>query len=572
MTSPEADCRALRLLAGEAGYGGVARELEALERRSREGRFYVAVVGQFKRGKSTLINGLLETSLLPTGVAPVTSVVTVLCGGAERRATAHHRELPSIELPIAHLADYVTEQGNPGNWRGATVVEVEWPAPLLASGLCLVDTPGVGSIFAANARETHAFVPHIDAALLVLGVDPPISAAEMELVLAIRRESPPLIVVINKADLVGGGDLDAGVAFTRRALGEALGREPPVLVVSARAALEHRPLADGRPGGGLPDLRAALQGLAGASGAELARRALVRGVARSRQALAQALDLERRTLTEPAAALAERERAIAELARRIDGFLRDFSYQLGGELDRFAEEMERRRDGFIEACGRDAGVVAADVVAAVEAARGVDGEHTADERAWALLEKRLKAWVADLVPWVDARQRALTERFTAQAGRLLADVQLDAAAFLGDVPLPDAPAPRFAPAARYYLAADAEVGAIDASAVLDRLRRALLPRALREKRIRRRLAARVERWARHNATRVVSEITLAARDARRTFEADLDRTVRELGGIAATALFRARERRAEGEAAVAAQVSRLDDLARRCREEPLVPA
>jgi len=71
---------------------------------------------------------------------------------------------------------------------------------------------------------------------------------------------------------------------------------------------------------------------------------------------------------------------------------------------------------------------------------------------------------------------------------------------------------------------------------------------------------------------VVSEITLAARDARRTFEADLDRTVRELGGIAATALFRARERRAEGEAAVAAQVSRLDDLARRCREEPLVPA
>src|SRR5207244_12572453 len=70
---------------------------------------------------------------------------------------------------------YVTEEHNHENVKGVAVVEVFLPAPLLARGLCLVDTPGIGSTFAANSEVTRAFVPHIDAALVVLGADPPIS-------------------------------------------------------------------------------------------------------------------------------------------------------------------------------------------------------------------------------------------------------------------------------------------------------------------------------------------------------------------------------------------------------------
>jgi hypothetical protein len=61
-------------------------------------------------------------------------------------------------------------------------VEIFHPAHWLSKGVCLVDTPGLGSVFLGNTEETRAFVPHVDAALVVLGVDPPIGADELVLV------------------------------------------------------------------------------------------------------------------------------------------------------------------------------------------------------------------------------------------------------------------------------------------------------------------------------------------------------------------------------------------------------
>ena len=56
----------------------VADEARALAERIVAGRFFVACVGQFKRGKSTVLNALVNDRVLPTGVTPVTSVVTML--------------------------------------------------------------------------------------------------------------------------------------------------------------------------------------------------------------------------------------------------------------------------------------------------------------------------------------------------------------------------------------------------------------------------------------------------------------------------------------------------------------
>ncbi|HXJ80239.1 MAG TPA: dynamin family protein [Candidatus Methylomirabilis sp.] len=563
-TSPAQTAFALRLLAEEAGYGPIALELEALEQRTREGRFYVAVIGQFKRGKSTLINALLETRLLPTGVPPVTSVVTLLRGGVERRVTVHFRHTPSAEVPESQLSEYVSEASNPGNARGVAVVEVEWPSPLLESGLCLVDTPGVGSILEANAHETHAFVPHVDAALLVLGVDPPISAAEMELVRALLTERPPVIVVVNKADLMNQADLDAGVAFTRRALKDVLGQDPLLLLVSARCSLERRALADGRPEGGLPDLRASLDALARSSGAALAQGALARGTSRARCALVQALQLERRALIEPVQDLARLEGILATEAERITDFLADFAYRLRGELDRFGTALQERRDTFITAAAGDAERIAGDAVSVWDASPSAQAEREAVAAAWERLLERLKQWERQLLPWVDAQQHALAERFTVEAQRLLVGLRREAASLLREMLPPEIPGPRFAPTARYYLAADAAVGAIDVSGVAQRLLYALLLYDVLRKRLERRLVGRVETWARHNATRVASEIWQAAEDARRVFQYDLERSVQDAAQVAQTALNRAREQRARGEAAVAADLARLDDLLRRC--------
>jgi GTPase SAR1 family protein len=69
---------ALAEIARRAGAHEIAREAEALAERAREGRFYIVCVGQFKRGKSALVNALIGQPLLPTGVVPVTTAVTVV--------------------------------------------------------------------------------------------------------------------------------------------------------------------------------------------------------------------------------------------------------------------------------------------------------------------------------------------------------------------------------------------------------------------------------------------------------------------------------------------------------------
>ena len=169
--------RLLRLgeLAQELGAEPVAEEARELAARVSEERFYVACVGQFKRGKSTLLNALVGREVVPTGFVPVTAVPTVIRFGSEPRARVRMRNGSWREIAIADLEEYVTEERNPENKKAVDGAEVFVPSSLLSSGMCFVDTPGLGSTFLGNTAATQAFIPHIDAALVVVGADPPIA-------------------------------------------------------------------------------------------------------------------------------------------------------------------------------------------------------------------------------------------------------------------------------------------------------------------------------------------------------------------------------------------------------------
>lgn len=121
-----------------------------------------------------------------------------------------------------------------------TTVDVFLPSSALASGMCLVDTPGIGSVFEANTNTTRAFVAHIDAALVVFGADPPLTNDELALVEQASRETPRFIFILNKADRATEAEREESVAFARHHVGERLGIEAsPVLCVSSTEALRH---------------------------------------------------------------------------------------------------------------------------------------------------------------------------------------------------------------------------------------------------------------------------------------------------------------------------------------------
>lgn len=238
-SDPTLTLRDLADVASSIGAAAMAADAIALADRVAEGRLHVACLGQFKRGKSTLLNALLGEPILPTGVVPVTSVVTIVRAGAGLSARVHYDGRQADDIPPSRLPEYVTEAGNPGNVKGVAAVEVFHPSALLQTGLCLVDTPGVGSSSPLAGSITRRFVPHIDAALVVLGADPPISGEELHLLEEVSRETGEFVFAINRADKLRDPELVDVVVFTQRLLADRLGCVPDALfVVSAAERLE----------------------------------------------------------------------------------------------------------------------------------------------------------------------------------------------------------------------------------------------------------------------------------------------------------------------------------------------
>ena len=146
-------------LAEKLGTEPVAEEARELAARVSEGRFYVACVGQFKRGKSTLLNAPIGCEVVPTGFVPVTAVPTVIRFGDKLRARVRMGDGSWRGIAMADLKEYVNEERNPENKKGVEGAEVFVPSPLLSSGMCFVDTPGLGSVFTGNtATSTPAAI------------------------------------------------------------------------------------------------------------------------------------------------------------------------------------------------------------------------------------------------------------------------------------------------------------------------------------------------------------------------------------------------------------------------------
>lgn len=184
-----------------------------------EDHFTLAVLGQFKRGKSSLMNAIIGRPLLPTGVLPLTSAITVLRFGPRERLMIEHEGSTVLnEVPISELPEYVTERGNPGNRKRVSRAVVEIPSPFLRRGLEFVDTPGVGSALEASAAVTRQFLPQCDAVIFITSVDSPISQAEMEFLSEIREYVRKIFFVVNKTDLLNGDECDEVLGYINRNL------------------------------------------------------------------------------------------------------------------------------------------------------------------------------------------------------------------------------------------------------------------------------------------------------------------------------------------------------------------
>lgn len=222
-------------------------------------RLGVAVVGEFKRGKSTLLNALLQTDVCPVDADIVTAVPTVVQYGTEPLARAHFSvgdltapgdadrpgeadrhgdadrygnadrhgndgrfgnedgrgngtanaaigegatgEVESEDVDVDRLFEFVSESAATSRRRRLQSVEVWLPHRLLRTGLCLVDTPGVGGLESAHGVVTLSALSNACGMIFVTDASQELTAPELDFLRQALERTPAAICVVTKTDL-----------------------------------------------------------------------------------------------------------------------------------------------------------------------------------------------------------------------------------------------------------------------------------------------------------------------------------------------------------------------------------
>ncbi len=424
--------REVAQLAEDAGAGSLSRRLSR-ERipHLEEERFHLVVLGEFNHGKTTFVNALLGAPVLPAGVTPTTAVIHHLVHGSTPSAAAVSHDGTRLALTVSELGDYVV--GGKAARDDVRYVEVRHPAPLLAGGVVLVDTPGVNDLNLSRAEITYSYIPRADAVLFLLDAGQILKESERafleQKLLAASRDK--VLFVVNKIDLLSPAEREEALAYATTNLAR-LVPSPRVYAVSAQRAL-----AGDRVGGGLePFLADLTKFLADERGRILLDNALEEGL-RAGETLRRSFDVQRRALALDATdldrrlrslesdlegaggAASERERRVRERLAAVKALVRRDTTDFGDRFARAlpaeieagkAEDLKKYLPGFIE-----------------ERFRSFAEQQAED------IASRLEEVAEEAIAFLEQDARASAARLTETLGPASPELNLDVNTFAYDV-------------------------------------------------------------------------------------------------------------------------------------------
>ena len=199
-------------LAGSGDRADLRRRLEQTKDRLLDPSIRVIVVGEFKQGKSQLVNALVNTPICPVDDDIATAVPTTIRYGEKPAAFVLSQRssggtietggrVERSEVAVRDLADFVSERAPRDGDREITAAEVLLPRKLLRSGLTLIDSPGVGGLTSAHALTTLAALPTAHAMLFVSDASQEFTEPEIQFLRHAMRISPNVACVLTKTDL-----------------------------------------------------------------------------------------------------------------------------------------------------------------------------------------------------------------------------------------------------------------------------------------------------------------------------------------------------------------------------------
>ncbi len=213
--------------------------LQQIKENEQRNSFHVAVLGEFKRGKSSLINSLIGEELLPSDLLPATAVLNVLEYAEQPELVIKWRDGNSetVELTREQLNRFTVEGSADSEQVQFLVLRCN--SPILREGLVIIDTPGVNDISESRIEVTKNIIPNCDAALFLLDAAAPVTRSEAEFlqtqVLSFSLHS--LLFVISKADRLDEEELEESLQGAEQRLKQLLSVEPNIIAYSAREVM-----------------------------------------------------------------------------------------------------------------------------------------------------------------------------------------------------------------------------------------------------------------------------------------------------------------------------------------------
>jgi hypothetical protein len=304
--------RASRLVEGH-GREDLVDRLQTTRRRLTDPSIRVLFVGEYKKGKSQLINAIVNASVCRVDADIATAVPTVIRWADEPVAIVHPeagnggRPPPPERIPLDRFHTYLSEDAP----RRIRLAEAGLPRPVLEGGLVLVDTPGIGGLSSAHGAATAAALPMADAVVFVTDASQELTAPELEFLKAASQMCPNIVCMLTKVDMYPEWkrirDIDRG-HLERAGLQVGLG------AVSSAVRMHALRTGDAQADteSGVPSLIAFLRDRVVGSAEQILVRSVVHDVSWSLGRLETALASERTMLADPSRStelVAELERA-----------------------------------------------------------------------------------------------------------------------------------------------------------------------------------------------------------------------------------------------------------------------
>ena len=218
--------------------GALDEFLESCQAFAGEKLLSIAVLGRFKAGKSSFLNHLLGRALLPVGVIPVTTVVTEIQYGPEEWARVQFLDGRKEDTAVDRIVDFISEAENPENEKRVALVRVELPSMERYRGIRFVDTPGLESVLEHNTDASMDWQPNVGLALVAVGVDPPLSRNDIELIRNLNRYTPNISLLLTKVDVLEPDEREQVLTFVRKQLARYWNGSVPVFPYSTHAGFE----------------------------------------------------------------------------------------------------------------------------------------------------------------------------------------------------------------------------------------------------------------------------------------------------------------------------------------------